>query len=190
MKRLSFIVFLVSFWGWSQDEQLQVEIVKNSSYEAPETFGKHEVRLNVLGLLAGPTIEANYERILNASSGFGVGILIDLSNNDYSTQNFAITPYYRVYFLGREDYGAKGTYVELFSAFASTLTYDDYYTNDYYRYEESDEFQISLGASLGRKWVNQKGFSFEIFIGVGRYLLDTSGDQAHLRLGFSIGKRF
>ena len=190
MKFRSIIVFLISAWGWAQDAPLQVEIVKNSSYEAPETFGKHEIRINALGLIAGPTIEINYERILNPSSGFGVGMLIDLSDNDFTTQNFAITPYYRFYFLGREDYGAKGTFVEIFSAFASAENYEDNYNDNGYFYRETNEFQISLGASLGRKWVNQKGYSFEIFIGGGRYLIQTSGYEAHLRLGFSVGKRF
>ena len=59
------------------------------------------------------------------------------------------------------------------------------------------------GAAIGQKWVNKKGWTFEITGGVGRFLLNKDGNsdelgravessrpEALLRGGFSIGKRF
>lgn len=191
MKHLFLFLCLCSLTLWGQDSPQKVEIVKNSSFEAAETYGNHEVRLNALSLLAGSVLDVNYERVSNASSGYGVGLLLNFGDTDYTSQDFAITPYYRFYFLNRQDYGAKGTYVELFSSFGSASSYIDSFDMDIYTYEETTNFQMSLGAAIGRKWVNKKGFSFELFLGVGRYLLDNDGgDEAHSRLGFSIGKRF
>ncbi|MGB0375975.1 MAG: DUF3575 domain-containing protein [Flavobacteriaceae bacterium] len=192
MKYACILIWSIGTLLWAQDAPLQVEIVKDNSFETAETFGDHEIRLNVLSLLAGPVIDTSYERIPNASSSYGLSMLINLSDNDFTYQNFALTPYYRFYFLDRKDYGARGTYVELFSSLSSVENYYDYYDIGYpYRGTSDNSFQISLGAGIGRKWVNRKGYSFELNFGVGRYLLNTdSMEEAHIRTGFSVGKRF
>ena len=68
---------------------------------------------------------------------------------------------------------------------------------------EENFFDIAPGAAIGQKWVNKKGWTFEITGGVGRFLLnkdenneeigravESSRPEALLRGGFSIGKRF
>jgi hypothetical protein len=58
----------------------------------------------------------------------------------------------------------------------------------YIEKDPGNEFQWSIGFAAGRKWINQKGFSFEIFLGIGRYLLSTAAtDEVHPRLGASLG---
>ena len=37
---------------------------------------------------------------------------------------------------------------------------------DYWTYDEEKEFTIALGASIGQKWINKKGWTFEINFGV------------------------
>ena len=182
-----FITVFFCFISFAQEEPIQVEIVKDSSYEFVDPIGSHELRVNMLDLLSGPALHVYYERVVNASSGYGVSTFLDVSDNDASYQNFSVNPYYRFYFLNRKDFGASGVFVEIFSSLASVESdvYYDVYDSD------QNEFQISLGMSLGRKWVNRSGFTFETFLGAGRYLLDSEdGNEAHARIGIAIGKRF
>jgi hypothetical protein len=127
-----------------------------------------------------PALHFYYERVVDASNGYGVSVFADLGDNEVSYQNFSVNPYYRFYFFNRKDYGARGLFVEAFSSLASVSFYD-----------LEDEFQISLGMSVGRKWVNRNGFTFESFLGFGRYLLNPNEThEAHGRIGLSLGKRF
>ena len=70
--------------------------------------------------------------------------------------------------------GARGFFVEGLSSFASL---------------ESESLQVSLGMSIGQKWVNTHGFSFELFLGLSRYITD-SDNELYVPAGVAIGKRF
>ena len=101
----------------------KVEIVKNSSFEAANSFGKNEFRVNFFDLLVLPGFHGYYEKIIDENSSYGTGLFINFSDNlssDIVQRRFAISPYYRLYFLNRKDYGAKGLFVELFSSFISS----------------------------------------------------------------------
>ena len=193
---LPFFVILFSFLGiYAQeetygDEVTKVEIVKDSSIGYAESFGKHEVRLNALDLILHPALHVYYERIVDASNGYGVSVFANFGDNEATYQNFAVTPYYRFYFLNRKDFGASGLFVEVFSSFAS-VNFDEYHYDNSIR--SDDEFQFSMGVGLGKKWVNRNGFSFEVFAGFGRYMTKSDSDHApdgHGRLALAIGKRF
>lgn len=180
-----FFLFIIAY-SYAQEEPVQVEIVKDSSHEFADPIGKHELRVNMLDLLVSPALHLYYERVIDASNGYGVSLFVDLKNNNVYFQNFSLNPYYRFYFLNRTDYGARGLFVEAFSSLASVNFHEEFGI-----YEDKDTFQISLGMSVGRKWVNSSGFTFEAFIGFGRYLLDTPKPiEVHGRFGLSIGKRF
>jgi hypothetical protein len=178
-----------------EEKVVKVEIVKNSSFEAADSFGNNEFRVNFFDLLVLPGFHGYYEKIIDENSSYGTGLFINFSDNlssDIVGRRFAISPYYRLYFLNRKDYGAKGLFVELFSSFASAkdMNDDDIYDD----FDDRDNiFRFSVGATIGRKWITRSGYTFEPFIGVGRYLdsPDSNSDnpEAHLRLGFSIGKR-
>ncbi len=181
---LYLVMSLLSISVFAQDEPYQVEIVKDSFYEDAKTNGNHEIRLNGLDLLISPAINLSYERILNPSSGFGARVFVDFGD-DVFDEDFYVSPYYRFYFLNRKDFGATGLFAEVFSHFASGR-------NDNFIGSTNDDkfFDISLGLAVGKKWVNNNGFTFELGIGVGRYLLDNSATDAHANLNVSIGKRF
>lgn len=179
MKRFVLLLLLANY-TYGQEEPIKVEIVKDSSFEFADPLGKHELRVNMLDLLVSPALHIYYERVVDASIGYGVSVFADLGDNEVSYQNFSVNPYYRFYFFNRKDYGARGLFVEAFSSLASVSFY-----------EQEDEFQISLGMSVGRKWVNRNGFTFETFLGFGRYLIKPSEThEVHGRIGVSIGKRF
>ena len=177
-----------------EEKVIKVEIVKNSSFESPEVLGEREIKLVVTDILFVPGLHGYYEKIVDENSSFGFGVLTALDDSVVGVnRRFAFSPFYRLYFLNRQDFGAQGTFVELFSSFASVknFEFDDLFigSND-----DSTVFRFSLGATLGKKWVTRNGYTYETFIGAGRYLdnKDEIGDnpQTHIKLGLSIGKRF
>ena len=85
---------------------------------------RSEFRINGLALLAGPALDVSYERIMSSSSGLGGSLLLDLSGDNFGSQNFALTPFYRFYFFDLKDFGARGFFVETFTSFASVRSYD------------------------------------------------------------------
>ena len=179
-----------------EEKVYKVEIVKNYSFEAANSYGNNELRVNFFDLLVLPGFHGYYEKIIDENSSYGTGLFINFSDNlssDIVQRRFAISPYYRLYFLNRKDYGAKGLFVELFSSFASAKDMNDY--GLYNDFDDRDNiFRVSVGATIGRKWITRSGYTFEPFIGVGRYL-DSQGSnggnpEAHVRLGFSVGKRY
>ena len=153
-----------------------------------------ELRINALTLLVGPALDISYERVLSSSSGVGASLLLNFGGDNYGSQKFALSPFYRFYFFDHKDYGARGLFVEAFSSLAVVEPYAEWLElsdGSYMEQDQGNEFQWSIGFAAGRKWINQKGFSFEIFLGVGRYLLSTAAtDEVHPRLGASFGKRF
>lgn len=165
-----------------------------NSFSASEDLPKTELRINALALLVGPALDVSYEHVLSNSSGLGGSLLLNFGGDNYGNQKFALTPFYRFYFFNQKDYGARGLFVEGFSSFALVEPYADWVElqdGSYIEKDPGNEFQWSIGFAAGRKWINQKGFSFEIFLGVGRYLLSTAAtDEVHPRLGASFGKRF
>jgi hypothetical protein len=178
MKKVFLFTILVCFGHIThgQEENIQkVQIVKDSSSEAAFPKGNNEIRLNALSFLVVEDLNIFYERILNKSNSIGLSMFINAGEEDILTdRKFAINPYYRFYFYNSKEYGARGFFVEGFSSFASV---------------KNESLQVSLGMTIGQKWVTTKGFSFELFVGLARYITDTSL-EAHAPIGIAIGKRF
>ena len=177
-----------------EEKVIKVEIVKNSSFESPEVLGEREIKLVVTDILFVPGLHGYYEKIVDENSSFGFGVLTALDDSVVGVnRRFAFSPFYRLYFLNRQDFGAQGSFIELFSSFASVRNFEfDVLLNGYS--DSSTVFRFSLGATLGKKWVTRNGYTYETFVGAGRYLdnKDEIGDnpQTHIKLGLSIGKRF
>jgi|TARA_A100001011_G_scaffold317247_1_gene336537 hypothetical protein len=159
-----------------EEKVIKVEVVNNSSLDAAYPKGENELRVNALSFLTVSDINIFYERILNRSSSFGLSMFINGGDDvgDITDRKFAINPYYRFYFYNSKEYGARGFFVEGFSSFASL---------------ESESLQVSLGMSIGQKWVNTNGFSFELFLGLSRYITG-SDNELYVPVGIAIGKRF
>ena len=126
--------------------------------------------------------------------------------------NYLYIIYYNFYFFNKRDFGGSGFFAELFSKFSFGKHDVEYYNYnpdanspgiDYWETVEENYFDIALGAAIGNKWVNKKGWTFEISLGAGRFLLNPSEDnstigrevnsfkpEAVIRGGLSIGKRF
>ena len=218
MRNFLLLLFLLTtFFSHSQKVQ-KVEVLKNDNQvtELFESLGKNELKLDIAPLLAFPALDINYERINDPYSSYGLSLYLNLSNDDSSNVNwvdkFSLTPFYRFYFFNKKDFGGSGFFAELFSKFSFGKLDVEYYNYnpdanspgiDYWETVEENYFDIALGAAIGNKWVNKKGWTFEISLGAGRFLLNPSEDnstigrevnsfkpEAVIRGGLSIGKRF
>ena len=156
-----------------EEKVIKIEVVNDSSLDAAYPKGENELRVNALSFLTVSDINIFYEKILNRSSSFGLSMFINGGDDvgDITERKFAINPYYRFYFFNSKEYGARGFFVEGFSSFASL---------------ESESLQVSLGMSIGQKWVNTHGFSFELFLGLSRYITD-SDNELYVPAGVAIG---
>ena len=217
MKYITLLILLFSISINSQEVQ-QVEVVKNDNQisELFEELGQNELKLDLIDILSMPAFDITYERIKDPYSSFGVSMFINANANASASRNwtdkFSLTPFYRFYFFNKRDYGGAGFFAEIFTKFSSGIHDVEYYNYspdpnnpgiDYWENEEENFFDIAPGAAIGQKWVNKKGWTFEITGGVGRFLLnkdenneelgravESSRPEALLRGGFSIGKRF
>lgn len=175
MKKIVLLLCLTSsLTAFSQDEGKETLSLEER---------KHEVKLDGIKLIAGTILEGTYEYVGNTNSGFGVSLLVNLdADNDY-LEDFSITPFYRAYFFNKQDYGAKGFFVE---GFGKYVTGDEVIFSD----RTEDYNDLSLGMSVGQKWVNSNGFMVELLVGVSRTLGGDTGHDAYFRGGIFVGYRF
>ena len=193
MKNILLLLFVFSLTTYSQDKIQQVEVVETDTQiqNFSTEIGQNELRFDFLSLLAYESFSATYERMNDTSTAYGVSMLINFGEDNELNDNFAVTPYFRIYFLESEDYGGYGFFAEVFSKFAfgeSEVNLDNI------SYVDEDYFDVALGVALGRKWINRKGYSFEILIGLGKNLLydndQLDRSETMGRFSASIGKRF
>jgi putative salt-induced outer membrane protein YdiY len=193
MKNLIILFFIFSLTCYSQDKIQQVEVIKTNTQieKFSKNIGQNEFKVNLFDALVYESLHVGYERMNNTSTAYGATMLINLGDSELN-DNFAVTPYFRVYFLESEDYGGYGFFAEVFSKFV----FGDTGINEFEGFASDDEnyFDIALGAALGRKWINNKGYSFEVRLGLGRNLLYESNQEDRTEgmasIGIALGKRF
>ena len=208
MKKVFLLLIAFSNFLIAQEVQ-KVEVVKNDKQitDLFDELGSNEIKLDLIDIIAYPAFNITYEKIKNPYNSFGASLFINFSgevNADW-VDNFSLTPFYRFYFFNKKDYGGAGFFAEVFSKFSSgkseyTLYYEDQ-PSGLPRWESDtiSQFDIALGASIGQKWVNKIGWTFEINFGVGRFITNNQTDdyngyynrpEATVKGGLSIGKRF
>lgn len=150
-----------------------------------EYSGDNELKINAAYLLGG-FVEITYERILSEDSAIGLAVDFALDKNiDY---RFGIIPHYRLYFGKKR---AAGFFAEGNAAFYSACAFCS--TSDFSptTYDSSTEFGAGLGLALGGKFITTKGWTAELFLGIGRNFVNNDLlDDVYPRAGLSIGKRF
>ena len=193
MKNILLLFFVFSLTTYSQDKIQQVEVVETDTQiqNFSTEIGQNELRFDFLSLLAYESFSATYERMNDTSTAYGVSMLINFGEDNELNDNFAVTPYFRIYFLESEDYGGYGFFAEVFSklGFGESEVYNEIGSD-----EDENYFDVALGVALGRKWINRKGYSFEILLGLGKNLLydndQLDRSETMGRFSASIGKRF
>ncbi len=213
-----YIITVLFFISLNSQEVQKVEVLKNDNQinELFDELGTNELKLDLLDILSVPAFDITYERIKDPYSSFGASLYLNAGDSDSATRNWndkvSITPFYRFYFFNKKDYGGAGFFAEIFTKFSFGKHDVEYYNFnpdpnnpgiDYWETIEENFFDIAPGAAIGQKWVNKKGWTFEVSGGVGRFLLNkdennssigqevtSNRPEAILRGGFSIGKRF
>ncbi len=189
---------------YSQEVQ-QVEVLKNDNQisELFEELGQNELKLDLIDILSLPAFDITYERIKDPYSSYGVSLFLNAGDNNSASKNWtdklSLTPFYRFYFFNKRDFGGAGFFAEVFTKFSFGKHDVEYFNPDqnssgisYWETVEENFFDIAPGAAIGQKWINKKGWTFQISGGVGRFLLKKGEIRPELLLrgGFSIGKRF
>ena len=186
MRKFVLIFIIIPSILIAQNDVNEVVVIKSDKQieEFSSSLGQNELKIDFLDFLIFPALTVGYEKTNSSSSGFGATLFLNLDSNNDWNDKFVITPYYRFYFSKSEDFGSKGFFAEVFSKFSFGEARMENY------------FDIAPGLAVGSKWINRKGFTFEILFGLGRNLLyddeDNNGGRSTVvvRGGFSIGKRF
>lgn len=183
MKKI-FIVF--SMFLYVLNTSAQTDSIPRNNY------GKNEVKLNAVMLLAG-AFEPSYERNLSQESSVGISLYIPFDNENIDNDiNYYVSPYYRIFF---GDKYAGGFFLEGFGMLNSTKSRSSRFTNDFdpVRIEKVEDItDFALGFGLGGKWMTKGGFVFEVNGGVGRNILNTAKNDYDFvgKIGFNLGYRF
>lgn len=187
MKRITLLLLLcITTISFAQEKEV----------EYPQDLNKkHEIKLNAFGLIAFEWFDVSYEYLINEESSFGTGLLIGLNNNtDFDEyRKFSLTPFYRRYFSNKF---ARGFFVE---GFGMIHSYENNYYDYYYDYngnyisnrDGDTKTEFAVGISVGGKFVSKKGFTTEIYLGIGRNIGGNDNSlEAVGRGGISLGYRF
>ncbi|SFZ89604.1 hypothetical protein SAMN05428642_101444 [Flaviramulus basaltis] len=155
------------------------------------TEDKNELKINMTNLIGFKWLDVGYEYILNEESSIGIGILTKIgSDRDDSDgldeyRTFSLTPYYRHFFSKKY---AQGFFVEGFAMLHSGE--DEFYNNNSGSYYDEKYTDLAIGVSGGAKFVTKRGFIAEIYLGIGRDMLDQSDIEVVGRGGIALGFRF
>jgi hypothetical protein len=164
--------------------------VNFNTYSQNETSKKKqnkEIKIDVFDLAVFTALEVTYEKLLENDTGYGLTIYLNFREEDTFYETFALTSFYRLYFLNGKDFGSKGYFAETFFKFSSGKNFE----NDYYNPENKNFSDLGLGLVIGKKWVNNKGMTLETSIGAGRnFGLNENSPELTIRGGVSIGYRF
>jgi len=154
-----------------------------SEIKEPETFKRHEIKLDVAYLLYGGA-KVEYEFLLTPWSSIGAVGLIDLNSGYryYKTQALGL---YRLYFGKKPN---TGLFIEG-NIGVTTGSYDDYY----WAWDRKENYTaFSVGIALGWKFYiphPQSSVVLDIFVGAGR-LFPEDYYKIYPRVGICIGMRF
>lgn len=162
--------------------------------DVTDAVDKHELKLNATNLIIFSYIDGAYEHLINEESSFGVSLLYSFSDDEILDEyrTFSITPYYRQYFSKKY---AKGFFVEGFGMLNSGDSFDGIATidaNGNFTYPDEGSYtEFALGISVGGKFVTPRGFVVDLYLGIGRNLLNTDFSPELVgRGGVTLGYRF
>ena len=65
-----FLFSILSAQEESEEKVIKVEIVKDSSFEAADSFGNNDFRVNFFDLLVLPGFHGYYEKIIDENSSY------------------------------------------------------------------------------------------------------------------------
>ena len=151
---------------------------------------KNEAKVNLLGLAIGLP-DLSYERQLNDKMGVGLSLGMGFKNGKHYHDQYrcVVLPHFRYYFGSKY---ASGFFLEAHVSVISAKKD----LKDEFKDEQKFEPYFGLGAALGVKLFNKKGFLAEGYAGLGQQLnvdkdkMRYRSNHLYPRIGISIGKRF
>jgi len=180
MKKLILPVILcaITSYGFSQTEETRTRA--------------HEIGIDVFDLAIMRTIDVTYEYVKNPNIGFGLTARYCFDSDSYREEIYGITPFFRVYFFNKMDYGSKGFYAESFLKLFGVKNYDYNYSNGYYIGKTTKvNSNVAFGVGLGYKYVNHSGFILDINGGIGRSFKNSNySSEFTMRGSILFGYRF
>ena len=143
------------------------------------------MKVDVAYLVLG-AFKVEYEYLFNGSSSVGaVGIWNPsfVLKDDNPLVRTQFLGFYRWYFL--EKFVSKGLFLE------GNLGVTNGYWNDRHNSHELGKYtSFSWGGALGWKHMNKRGFTVDVFGGLGVLLTDEVSPGIYPRVGICLGKRF
>lgn len=161
-----------------------VSSINAQTIEEVETFPRNDIFIDPVTLVAVPTLNVSYERLLNKDSGLGVNAVIGIGS--ISKDFNQISPYYRMYF-GKKY--ARGFFFDGFIPITMMIG-TIYNGSDYTRKTYTT---VGIGVGFGSKWELKRNLMFELSGGLGRKFGASEGYfDAPItgRLMIGLGKRF
>ena len=211
--RIKFFFIFICFFSKIAHSQsfLNDKIISQNFYFQnfqSETVNNFELKVNILDLYIHPALNFSYEKYNNDSESFGLSIFTNLSRKKSSSgwkDLFSFTPYYRFYISNNSEFAGAGFFGDIFSLFSSGEHEVEIYDSNLQIVSNLFEkfFDISIGAGVGYKFVNQSGFSIELNFRLGRFLTNSKLTDPYIKDekyslrpnlsykgGISVGKRF
>lgn len=146
---------------------------------------KHEVKLDLLDILALRSLDFSYENHLNLESTFGVSVFVNFEekNKDFRyNEDFQLTPYFRQFLF---ESGPFDFFGELFGSLNNGET-DPNELNETETY-----WDFAMGLGFGGRRVSNTGIVIDFNVGLGRNLFDSKTSRELVpRFGISVGKQF
>ncbi len=154
---------------------------------------RHELKINLPYTIFASFPEISYSYLLNEDVSVGSSLGISL-NEDFSNYKFQFVPYIRWFFGGNRKSmrsPSSGLFLELNTSIGNQIVKEE---QKYLPFDkEKTTFCLGIGISLGWKYVSNRNWVMEIFLGAGRnfvYEKEYSVTQYYPRSGIYIGKRF
>lgn len=168
---------------------------------SPITLKKNEVKLDVVSLIARSRIHVSYERFLNQDFSVGLSGSLAKSNkreDDFEDGYNKTLPQYEVNPFVRYSMSKSAVSYYFLEAFASVnggkykeMQRSDDGTNGTWQAVEDKYTTLALGGAVGYKLYIKEKFGIEIFVGVGKNLLNTDISPTYVqRVGANFGYRF
>ncbi|MDO4790617.1 MAG: hypothetical protein Q3998_06600 [Porphyromonas sp.] len=161
---------------------------QNDMSTSVNNFRKNEIAVDVSSLAFMRLPHFTYERLLDEEMGLGIRALYNPFMVGGASPSF-VGPYFRWYFFGRKSLQksyASGLFLELNSAFGHMK---EEVTRRYSNGTEGElRFGVGMGLGLGYKYVNTKGWSFQIYLAGGRSISDSQ--IGYFIPAIALGRRF
>lgn len=197
MKKTAFLAaLLISQIGSAQDSTATEKI-------SPITLKKNEIKLDVVSLIAMSRFHVSYERFLNKDFSVGVSGIISASNkrkDDFENGFNKTLPQYEATPFVRYSMSKSAVSYYFIEAFASVNggKYRElkYFTNEienihYVQAVKDNYTDLAIGGAVGYKLYIKEKFGIELFVGVGKNMLNTSISPKYVqRVGANFGYRF